>query len=313
MTGFYEKLLAVSEASHVKTEEEMRKHTTFRVGGPASYFVSPDSREELAGLIRLCRSNEVEYFILGNGSNLLVGDGGYDGVVISMTGGFSFCEASHEAGFGTVRAGAGTSLARVARTAMEHSLTGLEFAAGIPGSLGGAVVMNAGAYGSEMKDVLEYVIVMAEDGGIKRLSVEELALGYRTSCILENGYIVLEAGFRLKEGDQAAIKAYMEELAAKRRSRQPLEYPSAGSTFKRPAGYFAGKLIEDAGLRGYRVGGAEVSEKHCGFVINRDRATAEDIMTLCDEVKKTVAGRFGVQLEMEVKKIGTFRHKGDAK
>lgn len=305
MTEFYEKLLTVSKESHIKTKEEMRKHTTFRVGGPAAYFVTPKGEEELKGVVSLCQANGVEYFILGNGSNLLVGDDGFDGVVISMTGGFSFCEADSETGF--VRAGAGASLARVAKAALERSLTGLEFAAGIPGTLGGAVVMNAGAYGSEIKDVLKYARIMTPEGEIKQLSQAELELGYRTSAVIKNRYIVLEAGFCLKPGDQEAIRAYMEELAGKRKSRQPLEYPSAGSTFKRPAGNFAGKLIEEAGLRGYTVGGAQVSEKHCGFVVNRDHATASDIFRLCGDVKKRVFENSGVELEMEVKTLGKFR------
>lgn len=305
MTGFYEKLLAVSKESHIKTKEEMRKHTTFRAGGPAAFFVTPDGEEELKNILCLCHENDVEAFILGNGSNLLVGDDGFDGVVISMPGGFSFCEADHETGL--VRAGAGTSLARIAKAAFKQSLTGLEFAAGIPGTLGGAVVMNAGAYGSEMKNVLEYARVMTMDGEIIRLSAEKLELGYRTSAVLKNHYIVLEAGFQLKPGDPASIRGYMEDLAGRRKSRQPLEYPSAGSTFKRPAGYFAGKLIEEAGLAGYRVGGAQVSEKHCGFVINRDHATPSDILKLCSDVKKKVYEHSGVELELEVKTLGKFQ------
>lgn len=304
MTMFYEKLLEVSESSHVKTEEKMSRHTTFRAGGPAAYYISPAGEKELKDIIRLCRSEEVPYCILGNGSNLLVGDGGFDGVVISMTAGFSGCHADCESG--AVTAGAGVSLARIGKAALEAGLTGFEFAAGIPGTAGGAIVMNAGAYGSEMKDIVETVRVMTPEGETLELTLSQLELGYRTSCIPANGYIVLEVRYRLKPGDREAIKACMDDLASRRKSRQPLEFPSAGSTFKRPAGNFAGRLIEEAGLSGYRVGGAEVSEKHCGFVINRDHAAASDIMTLCEEVKRRVREHSGVELEMEVKTLGKF-------
>ena len=203
-----------------------------------------------------------------------------------------------------ITVGAGMLLSKTANRAAEHGLTGMEFAAGIPGSIGGAVVMNAGAYGGELKDVLESVRVMTPDGEVKELKTEELDLGYRHSCIPERGYIVLSARIRLEKGDPEAIRVRMDELAAKRREKQPLEYPSAGSTFKRSEGYFAGKLIEDAGLRGYQEGGAQVSEKHCGFVINRDHATASDIAGLCGTVQKRVYEQFGVKLETEVKMLG---------
>lgn len=304
MTMFYEKLLEVSESSHVKTEEKMSRHTTFRAGGPAAYYISPAGEQELKDIIRLCRSEAVPYCILGNGSNVLVGDGGFDGVVISMTAGFSDCHADCESG--TVTAGAGVSLARIGKAALTAGLTGFEFAAGIPGTAGGAIVMNAGAYGSEMKDIVESVRVMTPEGETLELTLSQLELGYRTSCIPANGYIVLSVSYRLKPGDKDTIKACMDDLASRRKSRQPLEFPSAGSTFKRPAGNFAGKLIEEAGLSGCRVGGAEVSEKHCGFVINRDHATASDIMTLCEEVKRRVREHSGVELEMEVKTLGKF-------
>lgn len=310
MTMFYEKLLEVSDSSHVKTEEKMSRHTTFRAGGPAAYYVSPADARELGEVIRLCRREEVPYCILGNGSNLLVGDGGFDGVVISMTAGFSGCTVDSDRC--EIAAGAGASLSRVGKAALEAGLTGFEFAAGIPGTVGGAVVMNAGAYGSETKDIIESARVMTIEGEEKVLSLPELELGYRTSCIPANRYIVLEARYRLKPGSKTEIRAYMDELAARRKSKQPLEYPSAGSTFKRPAGNFAGKLIEEAGLAGYRVGGAEVSGKHCGFVINRDHATASDIMTLCQDVKRKVFECSGVELEMEVRTLGTFEsRRGD--
>lgn len=227
MTMFYEKLLEVSDSSHVKTEEKMSRHTTFRAGGPAAYYVSPADARELGEVIRLCRREEVPYCILGNGSNLLVGDGGFDGVVISMTAGFSGCTVDSDRC--EIAAGAGASLSRVGKAALEAGLTGFEFAAGIPGTVGGAVVMNAGAYGSETKDIIESARVMTIEGEEKVLSLPELELGYRTSCIPANRYIVMEARYRLKPGSKTEIRAYMDELAARRKSKQPLEYPSAGA------------------------------------------------------------------------------------
>ena len=303
MTGFYEKLLGAADKDHIKVGEEMRKHTSFRVGGPAACFVTPADEKELAAVIVLCRREEVPFFILGNGSNLLVGDEGFDGVVISMDS-FSGCQVDKETGM--VKAGAGASLKRIALEAYKASLTGFEFAAGIPGTLGGAVVMNAGAYGSEMKEVLKSVKVLTTRGEVQELPVSELSLGYRTSCIIPKQYIVLEAKIRLRDGDEISIKNRMDELARRRKEKQPLEYPSAGSTFKRPEGHFAGKLIEEAGLRGFSLGGAQISEKHCGFVINKENATAADIRNLCEEVKKRVLKNSGVALEMEVKTLGKF-------
>ncbi|GLC79621.1 UDP-N-acetylmuramate dehydrogenase [Lacrimispora brassicae] len=303
MTGFYEKLLGAADKDHIKVGEEMRKHTSFRVGGPAACFVIPADEIELCGVMALCREEEVPFFILGNGSNLLVGDEGFDGVVISMES-FNRCEVDKETGI--VMAGAGASLKRIAQEAYKASLTGLEFAAGIPGTLGGAVVMNAGAYGSEMKEVLKSVKVLTIRGEVQEIPVDQLSLGYRTSCIIPKQYVVLEARIRLRDGDEVSIKNRMDELARRRKEKQPLEYPSAGSTFKRPEGHFAGKLIEEAGLRGFALGGAQVSEKHCGFVINKDHATAADIRNLCEEVKKRVFKNSGVALEMEVKTLGKF-------
>lgn len=303
MTGFYEKLLGAADKDHVKVGEEMRKHTSFRVGGPAACFVTPADEKELAETIALCRQEEVPFFILGNGSNLLVGDEGFDGVIVSMD---SFNECLVEKETGIIKAGAGISLARIAQEAYKASLTGFEFAAGIPGTLGGAVVMNAGAYGSEMKEVLLTVRVLTPEGEVKEIPASRLSLGYRTSCIIPKQYIVLEAVIRLAAGNEASIKGRMDDLACRRKEKQPLEYPSAGSTFKRPAGHFAGKLIEDAGLKGFAVGGAQVSEKHCGFVINKDHATAADIRALCEEVKERVLDHSGVELEMEVKTLGKF-------
>jgi len=296
---FLTELKAVTAENRIFTDEPMKKHTTFRVGGPADILVQPKGTE-LAAVIRLCRKYDVPYQVIGNGSNLLVGDRGIRGLVIEMLSKEDEICVEDDC----ITVGAGMLLSKTANRAAEHGLTGMEFAAGIPGRIGGAVVMNAGAYGGELKDVLESVRVMTPDGEVKELKTEELDLGYRHSCIPERGYIVLSARIRLEKGDPEAIRVRMDELAAKRREKQPLEYPSAGSTFKRPEGYFAGKLIEDAGLRGYQEGGAQVSEKHCGFVINRDHATASDIAGLCGTVQKRVYEQFGVKLETEVKMLG---------
>lgn len=301
MSNFFEKLCLAAGAGQVMRDEMMNRHTTFQVGGPASYFVSPNDEESLRKVILLCQEEPIPYYILGNGSNLLVSDDGYPGVMILMGEGFAGIKQTAP---GRLYAGAGAMLYRVARKAMERSLTGFEFAAGIPGTLGGATVMNAGAYGGEMKDVLTNARVMEKSGRILELSGEELLFGYRHSCIQEKEYIVLSAVLSLKEGDQEAIRGRMSELSKRRREKQPLEYPSAGSTFKRPEGYYAGKLIEDAGLRGYQEGGAQVSEKHCGFVINRGGATAGEIRSLCRTVQKRVKETSGVELETEMRMIG---------
>ena len=286
----------------VFTEEAMSQHTTFKIGGPADYFLMPDKGEDVGRVIKICKEKEIPYFILGNGSNLLVGDGGYRGAVIQIYRNMS--SVTVEGNETTAQAGA--LLSAVAAAAKNASLTGFEFAGGIPGTIGGAVVMNAGAYGGEMKDVLTEVTVMNAEGDIFTLPTEELELGYRTSIIKTAGYIVLEAKIRLKEGDPEVIRETMKDLTIRRTTKQPLEYPSAGSTFKRPEGYFAGKLIMDSGLAGYQVGGAQVSEKHCGFVINAGDATARDVRTLMDNVRDIVYKKYGVTLEPEVKFLGEF-------
>ena len=303
MSGFFEKLCLAAGNGQVTRDEMMNRHTTFRVGGPASYFVSPDGDEALKKVLLLCREEQMPYYILGNGSNLLVSDKGYGGVMILMGEGFA---QIREDVSGELAAGAGVLLSRIAREAQEHSLTGFEFAAGIPGTIGGALVMNAGAYGSEIKDVLEYARVMTPEGEILTLGPKELKMDYRTSCIPAMGYTVLDACFRLKKGNRDEIEAYMNELSLKRREKQPLQYPSAGSTFKRPKGHFAARLIEDAGLKGFTVGGAQVSQKHSGFVINRGDATAADVMELCRQIRERVKTQFDVELEMEVKTLGKF-------
>lgn len=300
--NLYNELLQVISEEQIKIEEPMKNHTTFRVGGPAELFVTPRTEQEVKQVVDLCLEAGEDYFILGNGSNLLVSDLGYRGVVIQI-----FKEMNQTiVERNVIKAQAGALLSAIASKALENSLAGLEFASGIPGTLGGACVMNAGAYGGEMKDVLKSVTVLTPEGKVRRIPGNELEMGYRTSLIAREGYIVLGAEIQLEEGDKAAVKARMDELKEKRVSRQPLEYPSAGSTFKRPEGYFAGKLIQDAGLRGFRVGGAQVSEKHCGFVINRDNATAADIAELMRQVSERVEERFGVRLEPEVKKLGEF-------
>ncbi len=298
---FLTELQNVMGGSGIFMEEPMKKHTTFRVGGPADVLVQPDETA-LAAILALCRQYHVSYSFIGNGSNLLVGDKGIRGVVIEMTDPMGNIEVH-----GTqITAQAGAMLSKIANTAASNGLGGMEFAAGIPGSVGGAVVMNAGAYGGEMKDIIEKVYVLDENGAQLELDRDALDLGYRHSCIPEKKYIVTKVVLELVPRNEAEIRSEMKELNEKRAEKQPLQYPSAGSTFKRPEGYFAGKLIMDAGLRGYQVGGAQVSEKHCGFVINKGDATAADICQLMRDVSDKVQAQFGVVLEPEVKMIGEF-------
>ena len=298
---FLTELQNVMGGSGIFMEEPMKKHTTFRVGGPADVLVQPDETA-LVAILALCRQYHVSYSFIGNGSNLLVGDKGIRGVVIEMTDPMGNIEVD-----GTkITAQAGAMLSKIANTAASNVLGGMEFAAGIPGSVGGAVVMNAGAYGGEMKDIIEKVYVLDENGAQLELDRDALDLGYRHSCIPEKKYIVTKVVLELVPRNEAEIRSEMKELNEKRAEKQPLQYPSAGSTFKRPEGYFAGKLIMDAGLRGYQVGGAQVSEKHCGFVINKGDATAADICQLMRDVSDKVQAQFGVVLEPEVKMIGEF-------
>ena len=284
----------------VLEQEPMGRHTTFQVGGPADLFVEPGNREEVRYAVMAARRERVPFFVTGNGSNLLVSDDGYRGMIIHI--GKSLSEVSVRDDL--IEAEAGISLARLARMALAKGLTGMEFAAGIPGSLGGAVVMNAGAYKGEMKDILISVDVMTAEGEFISLPAEELDLSYRYSNVIEREYLILAARIKLVPGDQDAIRSRMDELALARKTKQPLDYPSAGSTFKRPEGYFAGKLIQDAGLKGYTVGGAKVSEKHSGFVINVGGAEAEEIRFLISQVRKKVYRQFGVMLEPEVRFLG---------
>lgn len=301
-TVFHDRLIRIIDKERVLKDEPMKKHTTFRVGGNADFFVMPRTIGEIKQIVALCREENLPYYIVGNGSNLLVGDKGYRGVIIQIYKEMSEMRVDGE----KIIAQAGALLSKVGKFALEEGLTGFEFAAGIPGTIGGAVVMNAGAYGGEMKDILLNVTVLTRDGELLKLSNEELKLGYRTSVIAEKEYIVLEAEYQLQYGERADICAKMNELKQQRVTKQPLEYPSAGSTFKRPTGYFAGKLIQDAGLRGFQVGGAQVSEKHCGFVINNNQATAADIVKLMNQISDKVFEDFGVRLEPEVKHLGEF-------
>lgn len=298
--SFYDKLNNVIGKDSILIDEPMSRHTTFRVGGPADFFVTPKAKEEVRDVIRICKEAGMPYYIIGNGSNLLVSDAGYRGVIVQIYKEMNEVKVEGD----LVKAQAGALLSGIAAKALGAELSGFEFASGIPGTIGGACVMNAGAYGGEMKDVLESVTVLTGEGKIIELDRNELELGYRTSVIAKKGYIVLGAVLKLERGDGEKIKTYMDELKEKRVTKQPLEYPSAGSTFKRPEGYFAGKLIEDAGLREFQVGGAQVSEKHCGFVINRDHATAADIMELMRQVQIRVKENSGVDLEPEVKRLG---------
>lgn len=284
---------------NVRENEDMSLHTTFRAGGRANLFLTP-SPQNIAALIKYLKQEGTEYYVIGNGSNLLVKDSGYDGAVICIGTQFEDCMAEGT----SITAGAGAKLSKIAALACRKGLKGFEFASGIPGTLGGAVTMNAGAYGGEMSQVLKSVKVLDENGNILNLKNDELNLGYRHSIVMDKSYVVLEAVINLENGQSDEIRKVMDELALKRKEKQPLEYPSAGSTFKRPEGYFAGKLIMDAGMSGKSIGGAQVSEKHCGFLINKGGATASDIIALMDYVSDTVYNKFGVRLEPEVKILG---------
>ncbi len=297
-----QKFIEILGNNRVLFDEPMSQHTTFRIGGPADVFVMPENYEQIREVLRLCKEEKLPFFVLGNGSNLLVSDSGYRGVIIQMDRNMEEIRLDGE----EIHACAGALLSSVAVAARNASLTGFEFAGGIPGTIGGAAVMNAGAYGGELKDVLKEVTVMTREGEILTIPADKLEMGYRTSIIKTAGYLVLEAVISLKKGDEEKIRAVMKELSERRTEKQPLDYPSAGSTFKRPEGYFAGKLIMDSGLRGYRVGGAQVSEKHCGFVINAGGATAEDVRSLMDHVIQVVREKYGVTLEPEVKFLGDF-------
>ena len=298
--SFIEELNCICKS--VAENEPMMKHTTFRIGGPADVFVCPDE-SEIAQVIDLCKKENVPFMIMGNGSNMLVSDAGIEGVVISL--GNAMGDITVEGC--QITAGAGAILSKVANAAYDNSLTGFEFAAGIPGSVGGAVVMNAGAYGGEIKDCLKSVKVLTAEGRVETRSADSLNLSYRHSVFMEEkGAVVLYATFEFATGNREEIKGRMDELKTQRVEKQPLNFPSAGSTFKRPEGYFAGKLIGDAGLRGFCINDAAVSEKHCGFVVNKGNATCDDVLKLMKHVDEVVFERNGVHLEPEIRIVGRF-------
>lgn len=284
----------------VKTQEPMCKHTTFRIGGNADFFVTPDSVESVKKVVEICDKKQIPCYVIGNGSNLLVSDEGFRGVILQIGNQLS----GYECLDGVWKVQAGAMLTKVANEMAKEGYTGMEFAVGIPGTVGGAVTMNAGAYGGEIKDVVTKAVVLKKNGEVITLEKDQLQLGYRTSIIAKEEYVVLEVEFRLEKGNLQEIKEVCDKNTKARIEKQPLEFPSAGSTFKRPEGYFAGKLIMDAGLRGYSVGDAQVSEKHCGFLINKGKATAKDMLSLIEYIQKEVKEKYGVTLETEVKMLG---------
>ena len=299
MTQIAEKLTEITKERNVQTDMELKDFTYTRLGGKADYFVTPETYEEVQQIIRLANEEQVQFTMLGNGSNLIIKDGGIRGIVLNL---HKLNEIRTEGE--KVVAQSGARIIDASREALAANLTGLEFACGIPGSVGGALFMNAGAYGGEIKDVLESTVVVSRTGELLELQASDLDLDYRTSNIPDNGYIVLEATFALKTGDREEIKAVMDDLTFKRESKQPLEYPSCGSVFKRPPGHFAGKLIQDSGLQGKSLGGAEVSTKHAGFIVNKKDATADEYIGLIEHVQAVVKDKFGIQLEREVRIIG---------
>ena len=295
-----DQLKQIIPEKYILRQEPMKNHTTFRIGGPADIFVAPENMEEIKAVSCFAKEEGIPLFVLGNGSNLLVADDGMDGIVLQIYKNYSGIEVRGN----ELIVKAGTLLSSTSRAALNEELTGFEFAGGIPGTFGGAVVMNAGAYGGEMVQVLKEVTVLTKEGEIKTLKAEELELGYRTSNVLKNEYVVLEGVIALKKGNKEEIKAKMDEYALARKTKQPLEYPSAGSTFKRPEGHFAGQLIDEAGLRGYQCGGAQISVKHAGFVINTGNATAEDVVNVITHAQEEVLKRNNIKLETEVKRLG---------
>lgn len=294
----YQKLKEIDNINYIENEP-LAEHTSFKIGGPADLFLIPEDGKALAEVIRICHEDDIPFFLIGNGSNMLIRDGGYRGVVVSTEK-----LQGIDIDGNRLTAQAGDSLASIAKAAQRAELTGLEFASGIPGTLGGGLRMNAGAYDGELKDVVESADVIFPDGHIETLSADDLHFGYRHSRFQEEPLYMLSATMKLAPGDGEAILARMMDLNQRRRDKQPLEYPSAGSTFRRPQGYFAGKLVQDSGMQGAMVGGAQVSEKHAGFVINRDHATAKDVLDLIKKVQDAVYDQFGVELKTEVIPIG---------
>jgi len=299
---FLENIIKLSKELNIRylENEPMKKHTTFKIGGPARLMVFPESEAQAAAIVKCCKQNQIRLMALGNGSNLLVSDEGIDACVLCFDSGFSDIRLLDE---NVIFAQSGASLMKVCRFALENGLSGLEFAYGIPGSCGGAAFMNAGAYGGEMKDVLAECRHIDETGNVSSLKGRDLQLSYRHSAYYDNGCPITGLYLRLNKGSREEIKAKMDDFLQRRKDKQPLEFPSAGSTFKRPAGYFAGALIEHCGLKGKSVGGAQVSEKHAGFVINKGNAKCSDVMDLCAFCSKTVLKETGVKLEMEIRVV----------
>lgn len=300
---FIKELNNIFTEEHIKYKEPMKKHTSLHIGGEADYMVLPSSIDEIKKVVLLCKSYNIPFYVMGNGSNLLVADSGYQGLIIKLSSEFSDVHVTED---GIVRAQAGVLMSKLSNIIARHELSGFEFGAGIPGTLGGAVTMNAGAYDGEIKQVLISAIVIDREGELHTLDNEELELGYRSSILQKKDLCLLEATMKFNKGNKEQILEKIHDLNSRRQEKQPLDKHSAGSTFKRPEGYFAGKLISDAGLKGYQIGGAAVSEKHCGFLINKEDATAKDFMTLIKEVIRIVDDKFGVVLEPEVKFLGTF-------
>ncbi|KNY28596.1 UDP-N-acetylmuramate dehydrogenase [Pseudobacteroides cellulosolvens] len=295
-----ELLVEAVDTESVKNFELMSKHTSFKIGGPADILVTPKTAQQLVKIIEISKAEKVPIFIMGNGSNLIVREKGIRGITVKLFDNFDECEVTGC----TVKAQAGILLSRLSQIAFQNGLTGLEFASGIPGTLGGAIAMNAGAYGGEMKDVVVRTRYIDKSGAIKSIEGDMHCFGYRTSFIQNEEGIVLDSELRLNEGDKNQIKALMDDLCKKRNEKQPLKMPSAGSVFKRPEGYFAGKLVEDCGLRGYSIGGAEVSNLHCGFIVNKGNAVAGDVIALIEFIKSSVKDKFGVELQTEIKIVG---------
>lgn len=297
--NFIDDLNNILGKENISIDEPMKNHTSFKVGGPADILVTPKNYEEVVKIIKFCNQKNLPYYIIGRGSNLLVKDGGFRGVIIKLTS-LNNIQVLDE----KIIAQGGADLSAVSDEALKHSLTGFEFACGIPGTVGGAVTMNAGAYNGEISQVIESALVVDKKGNLITLNKDELELGYRISAIQKYEYTVLEATFKLTKGEYNKIKERIDDLTRKRQEKQPLEYPSAGSTFKRPEGYFTGKLIEESNLKGYTIGGAQVSEKHAGFVINKNNATAEDIINLIKHIQNTIKVKYNVELQPEVRIIG---------
>ncbi|MCM0651051.1 UDP-N-acetylmuramate dehydrogenase [Clostridium swellfunianum] len=296
---FSTKLYNILDINNIAIDEPMKNHTSFKVGGPADVLVTPQNYNQVVSVIKLCNENNIPYYIVGKGSNLLVRDGGLRGIVVKLT---KLDNITVEGEKIVVQCGA--DLCKVSDAALENKLTGFEFACGIPGTVGGAVTMNAGAYNGEISQVIESSLVVDKSGNLLTLNKEELELGYRMSAIQKYEYTVLETTFKLVYGEYEKIKQRIDDLTKKREDKQPLEYPSAGSTFKRPEGYFTGKLIEESALKGFSLGGAQVSEKHGGFIINKDNATASDILNLIAHVQHTIKERYNIDLDTEVRIIG---------